>query len=261
MSRGSAPGRRSPPGGPGARSGWVGFARASAWVALVCGAAQLGGGGAGAADTVRVRFEAASPSVVVAWAARATGRDGYVAQGTMAEVDVSTGAVSPEAALNAVVDALEAAGLRVTLTEVAVGGRDQADSADAPLIAVHRAPAPGVPAGDCPDQTSRAALGRLDAAPRVFGTPVRPSAGVPPGLRLSGVPRGGAVAALGLRSGDVLEAIDGPVRWRPEDGLPALKATLGAVLEINTPATFRARRRGAVATWTCHVVRRAPAGP
>jgi hypothetical protein len=64
------------------------------------------------------------------------------------------------------------------------------------------------------------------------------------------------VAALGLRSGDVLEAIDGPVRWRPEDGLPALKATLGAVIEVNTPATFRARRRGAATTWTCHVKRR-----
>jgi hypothetical protein len=214
------------------------------------------GGAAWAQDTVRVYFVDATPAKVVAWAAEATGRDGYVAEGTTGEIDVRTGAVTPEAALNAVVDGLESAGLRVTITEVAVVVRDPALPADARLVAVWRAAPAGIPTSDCPGVTSRAALGLIAAPVRVFGSPVRPSEGAAPGLRLSGIPRGGPVAALGLRSGDVLEALDGPVLWRPDDGIVALKATLGAVLEINAPASFRVRRRGDAHEWTCHVKRR-----
>lgn len=215
----------------------------------------LASGGAWAQDTVRVKFEDASPRDVVAFAARVTGKDGYVARGTVGEIDVSTGPVSPDAALGAIVTGLERAGLRVTVTEVAVVVRDPALPADAPLVAVVRATPAGIPTGDCPGVTSRAALGRIDGPPRVFGSPVRSEGDAAPGLRLSGIPRGGPVSALGLRSGDVLESIDGPVRWRPPDGVPALKATLGAALEVNVPVTFRVRRRGSAETWTCHVKR------
>lgn len=227
------------------------------WLPLLC----LLGASARAQDTVRAQFVDATPQAVVAWVAGVTGRDGYVAEGTTGEIDVSTGMVTPEVALGAVVQGLESAGLRVTITQVAVVVRDPERAADAPLVAVRRSAPPGIPTTDCPGVTSRAALGRIDGAPRVFGSPVRPVDGAAPGLRLSGIPRGGPVAALGLRSGDVLEALDGPVRWRPEDGQVALKATLRAVLEINTPVHFRARRRGATTSWTCHVKRREPDTP
>lgn len=212
-------------------------------------------GAARAQDTVRVNFVDATPADVVAWAAGVTGREGYVAEGTHAEVDVRTGAVTPDAALNAAVDGLEAAGLRVTITQAAVVVRDPALPPDVPLVAVRMAAPAGIPMSGCPGVTSRAAIGLVDGLPRVFGSPVRASDGVPAGFRLSGIPRGGPVAALGLRSSDVLEAIDGPVRWRPEDGQAALKATLAAVLEINAPAEFRGRRRGEARQWTCHVKR------
>ncbi|MEC8423784.1 MAG: hypothetical protein VX000_08405, partial [Myxococcota bacterium] len=77
-----------------------------------------------------------------------------------------------------------------------------------------------------------------------------------PGLRLSGIPRGGPVAALGLRSADVLEAIEGSVVWTPDDGTTQLKAALMAVLESDRPATFRVRRRGEPIVWSCHVKKR-----
>lgn len=211
-----------------------------------------------AGSTVEARFVDAPPDEVVAWAARVTGRDGFVIAGTVAEVDVSTGPVSPHAALNAVVDGLERAGLRVRVSDAALVVGDPSLPADAAPIQVARAVSAQAPRGACPGRTSRDALGAVDASLRVFGTAVRPEPPLPAGLRLSGIPRGGPVAALGLRSGDVLEALDGPVRWRPADGLPALKANLAAAVEINVPVTFRVRRRGVSQTWTCHVVGAGP---
>ena len=218
----------------------------------------LGARLAAAGITVEARFVGASAEEVVAWAARATGRDGFVIEGTVREVDVSTGPVSAHAALNAVVDGLEGAGLRVEVSQTALTVGDPALPADAAHVQVAWAASADAPRGACPGSTARAALGPVDASLRVFGTPVRPEPPLGAGLRLSGIPRGGPVAALGLRSGDVLEALDGPVRWRPADGLPALKANLAAAVEINVPVTFRVRRRGVSRTWTCHVVQPGP---
>ena len=215
-------------------------------------------GPAMAGGTVEARFVDAPPDEVVAWAARITGRDGFVIAGTVAEVDVSTGLVSPHAALNAVVDGLERAGLRVRVTDTALVVGDPSLPEDAAPIQVARAASADAPRGPCPGRTSRDSLGPVDSSLRVFGTAVRPEPPLPAGLRLSGIPRGGPVAGLGLRSGDVLEALDGPVRWRPSDGLPALKANLAAAIEINVPVTYRVRRRGVSQTWTCHVVQSEP---